>query len=90
MAGGATATAVADGQLATGGGIITSVTLVAGSDAPEVILYDNTAASGTILMHLKTLNNTSITAAALSIAFSKGVYADISGADSPRVLISYE
>lgn len=70
-------------------GALCGVVLTAGSDLATLILYDNTAASGTILVTLKAAANTTVAWEAQSPrAVSKGIYADISGT-GPAAYVGY-
>ena len=86
---GKTGSANADGQLVTGSGVIYGMVLDAGTAAASVILYDNTAASGTVLWRLSSIANNAVSVGGLSIAFSKGIYVDITGTGAPVVTVNW-
>lgn len=71
----------ADGVVNNRTGQLVAVLLTAGSDAAQIILYDNaSAASGTVLANLKALTGESATfCPAVPINCRAGIYADISG-----------
>lgn len=71
----------------TGPGKVHTVTLAAGSDAATLILYDNTAASGTVIWKLAAAQNTSASAV-LDVSFGKGCHAALTGT-SPSASVSY-
>jgi len=65
----------------SGPGEITGVILTAGSDTATLILYDNTAGSGTVILNLSAVANTSVTLdLSHPAAFGKGCYAVTTGA----------
>lgn len=79
----------ADGTVKDAGGHLVSVLLTAGSDQATIILYDNTAASGTKLCTLKAAANTTVQwSPAVPIVFSTGIHADITGT-GPTVTVAY-
>lgn len=79
----------ADGAVKSAPGALCSVVLTGGSDAATLVLYDNTAASGSKLVTLKAAANTSVVyAPAQPVAAGKGIYADISGT-GPAAYVSY-
>lgn len=79
----------ADGQVKSGPGALVAVVLTAGTDLATVTLYDNTAASGTVLCTLKAAANSSVVfTPARPYAFAKGCYADLSGT-GPEVTVVY-
>lgn len=70
-------------------GMLCGVVLTGGSDAASVIIYDNTAGSGTILLTLKAAANTSIIwTPAQPVSAGTGIYAALTGT-SPAVDVSY-
>lgn len=70
-----------DGLVKTGPGIIRSVILTAGSGATGTIdIYDETSASGDVILSLSAVQATSVVAAPLNVAFGVGCYIDITGA----------
>lgn len=71
----------------SGPGLIHTMTLAAGSDAATAIVYDNTAASGTVLWKLSSVANDSETAR-LDIPFSTGCHVALTGTD-PQFSIAY-
>lgn len=74
----------------TGPGYLYGVVLAGGSDASSVILYDNTAGSGTIVCKLVALTGTSAVALfPYPVPFSTGLYATIAGT-GPSVNVYYE
>jgi len=76
------------GQVKTGSGVIYAAVLTASSDTATLILYDNTAGSGTIIAKLSAVANTSATINLEGAAFNKGVYAALTGT-SPSATIIY-
>jgi len=82
-------TLTADGVVKSGPGALVAVALSGGTDAATVVLYDNTAASGTVLCTLKAgANESVIFTPALPYAFAKSCYADLSGT-GPEVTVVY-
>jgi hypothetical protein len=77
----------ASALIKTGPGILHSVVLAGGSDAATLIVYDNTAGSGTIICKLATATGET-GSAVLDVAFSKGIYAALTGT-TPSVSISF-
>ena len=71
----------------TGPGKVHSITVAAGSDTATLILYDNTAASGTVIWKLSAVQNTS-ESAVLDIAFGTGCHAALTGT-SPSASVSF-
>ena len=64
----------------TGNGGVTSATLAAGSDAATLILYDNTAGSGTAFLKLAAAANTTAHANfSFPMGFTTGCYAALTG-----------
>lgn len=80
----------ADVQVKTGPGQLVAVHLTGGSDAATLVLYDNTAGSGTVLATLKTsaANETDTWTPACPYSFSVGIYADITGT-GPSATVVY-
>lgn len=66
----------------TGGGFISSVVLSASASNSTVVVYDNTEGSGTILVTLKAIPNTSHTSYFGSKSFNTGVYVVVTGTDA--------
>jgi len=82
-------TLTADGAVKSGPGALVAVALSGGTDAATVVLYDNTAASGTVLCTLKAAaNESAVFTPALPYAFAKGCYADLTGT-GPEVTVVY-
>jgi len=82
-------TLTADGAVKSGPGALVAVALTGGTDTATVVLYDNTAASGTILCTLKAAaNESAIFTLALPYAFAKGCYADLTGT-GPEATVVY-
>ncbi len=82
-------TLTADGAAKSGPGALVAVALAGGTDAATVVLYDNTAASGTVLCTLKAAaNESAVFTPALPYAFAKGCYADLTGT-GPEVTVVY-
>ena len=71
----------------TGSGKIHSISLAAAGDTATAILYDNTAASGTVIWKLSTAT-TETESAVLDVAFGKGLYVALTGT-TPSFSISY-
>lgn len=63
----------------TGVGAISSVVLSASASNSMVVVYDNTEASGTILVTIKASANTSHTSYFGSKSFETGVYVVVTG-----------
>lgn len=84
-----TTTAVA-ATIKSGPGQLTSVTLTAGSDAATAILYDNTAASGTVIVKLAcaAANTTAHVDLSRPFVFSTGCHVALTGT-APSVTIGY-
>ena len=76
---------VADATIRTGAGKLRLAVLTAGSDAATLILYDNTAASGTKLLTLAAVTGTTVRVPC-SALFAIGLQADISGTDAAFML----
>ena len=77
----------ANGLVKTGNGGVTSVVLTAAGDTATAILYDNTAGSGTIILKLSAVQNTSVTANFTSpLGFTNGCYVVVSGT-TPNVSV---
>lgn len=82
-------TLTADGAVKNGPGVLVAVVVTGGTDAATVVLYDNTAASGTVLCTLKAgANESAVFTPALPYAFAKGCYADLTGT-GPEVTVVY-
>ena len=72
----------ADEQLVTGAGRLMAFLLFGGSTATDIILYDNTAASGTILAKKNVVANASKFVDLTNLGgtqFGTGIYGDITG-----------
>lgn len=70
----------ADAEVKSGPGALIGVVLAAGSDAATVIVYDNTAGSGNIILKLAAVTGTSEAAIIPNgIAFSVGIYVVMTG-----------
>lgn len=79
----------ADGQVVTGNGRMSAVLVTAAAATASVILYDNTAASGTVLASLSAVANTSAQfSLPHGMVFSTGVYADITGAGAAAYVVT--
>lgn len=69
-----------DVQAVSGPGLLVGVILVSAAADCSIILYDNTAASGSVIVQLATLAKTCAQFTPCApIAFGKGIYADITG-----------
>ena len=69
-----------DAEVKDGPGMLTGVVLTAAADAATVIVYDNTAGSGSIIMKLAAAIGTSAVAIIPNgIAFSTGLYVVMTG-----------
>jgi len=71
----------------SGPGLVHTITLAAGADAATLILYDNTAGSGTVIWKLAAAANTSETAMP-DVPFATGCYAALTGT-GPSASLSY-
>ncbi len=71
----------------TGPGILHSIVLAGGSDAATLIVYDNTAGSGTIICKLAVPLGDNADAI-LDVAFGIGIYATLTGT-TPSASLSY-
>jgi len=70
----------ADAKIRTGPGMLTGVVLAAGSDAATVIVYDNTAGSGDIILTLAAATGTSESAIIPNgVGFGTGLYVVMTG-----------
>ncbi len=79
----------ASGLIHTGYGGVMAVILTGGSDAASVTLYDNTAASGTVIAVLKAgIDTTVVFTPAVALGVAKGIYAAITGT-TPDVTVAY-
>jgi len=79
----------ASAAVKAGPGQLCGVVLTAGSDTATVIIYNNTAGSGTILTRLSAVANTSAVATfPQPLVFSLGIYATIAGT-APNVTVAY-
>jgi hypothetical protein len=75
------------GAVKSGPGGVHTVVLTAGSDAATLILYDNTAGSGTIICKLAAVTGTTAFAR-LDVPFSVGCYAALTGT-APNATITF-
>lgn len=81
----------ASGTAWTGEGWIKQITLDAGTANANVTIYDNTAASGTVVESISALANDSKSAYyGGGIRVHTGVYASLTGTGSPKVYIGIE
>jgi hypothetical protein len=71
----------------TGPGLVHSITLAAAADAATLILYDNTAASGTIICKLSAVP-TGTAHAVLDVSCGTGLYAAVTGT-TPSATVTY-
>ncbi len=78
----------ASGTVKEGGGVLVGVVLTAGTDAATVTLYDNTAASGTVLLKLAAPAGESVIADSLAVRTARGIYAEVAGT-SPAVAVQF-
>lgn len=78
----------ANGQIAIGNGrILRAVVLTPAAAVSTLILYDNTAASGTILAQLQAAaSGASAVLSDLNVRCSVGIYAAITGAGATAVV----
>jgi hypothetical protein len=72
----------------SGPGSVATLNLTAGADTATVILYDNTAGSGTVICKRSAVANTSAPEATLHVPFSIGCYAAITGT-APSVTVTF-
>ena len=78
----------ADAAAVSRGGVLHGVVLHAGSGATgSVILYDNTAASGTKILSATAVQATSHSISNLDLVFGKGCFVDISGTGAGCTII---
>lgn len=75
------------GAVKAGPGGVHTVSLAAGTNAATLILYNNTAGSGTVIWKLSAVANGS-ESALLDVTFEAGCYATLTG-DSPVASVSY-
>ena len=76
-----------DGAVAAGSGRVSGVVVTAAAATASLILYDNpSAASGTVLLSLSAVADTSVVYN-VPFVFSTGVYADIGGAGAAAYVI---
>lgn len=78
----------ASGLVKTGPGVLCSIVLTGGSDAATAIVYDNTAASGDVIVSLGAPTADKTVAASLDVVFSVGCYVALTGTD-PSCTVSY-
>lgn len=72
----------ADGQIYTGRGTLNALTVITdGTNDASVVLYDNTAASGTVLAKISCdgTNNSEFQGWNLAVRCVNGIYADVTG-----------
>ena len=68
------------GVVRSGPGLLSGFSLTAGSDTATLILYDNTAGSGTIIAKVSAVANTTVSVQLpIPAAFGTGVYAALTG-----------
>lgn len=72
----------------TGPGGVHTVTLTSGSDAATLILYDNTAGSGTIIVKLACTAANTTASVTLNASFSTGCFAALTGT-TPSATVTY-
>lgn len=77
----------ADGAVKSGPGGVHSATLAAGTDAATFTLYDNTAASGTVICKLSAAANTT-ESTVINITFGTGCFAEVTGT-APSASVSW-
>lgn len=71
---------VASGSVKASGGVLHTAILTGGSDAATLIVYDNTAGSGTIILKLAAAAGVTVVAPLnCGWAFGKGCYAALTG-----------
>lgn len=87
MIAGGSVEVTADAQVATGPGRVLGVVLTPAAAVASLILYDNTAASGTKLLTLQAAANGASVPVDIPFVFSAGVYADIGGAGATAYVI---
>lgn len=74
----------------SGPGALVAVLLTAGADGAELVVYDNTAASGTVMAHLKAGAGTTVAwSPAIPYGCDKGIYASVAAGTSPRWVVVY-
>ena len=78
---------VASATVKAGPGVLHSVSLAAGADAATAIFYDNTAASGTIIIKLAAVIG-GTESAVLDVAFGTGLHVAVTGT-APSFTASY-
>lgn len=79
----------ASGLIKSGPGILHAINMAAPADTCQILLYDNiSAVTGTILLVMKAVVNTTASHYLGNVAFSRGLYAVLSGT-SPAVTIIY-
>jgi len=83
------AAVTSDSAVKSGPGMLIAVALTAGDGAAgTLILYDNTADSGTVLVSLKAPQATTVTwTPPTGYVFSKGCYADIGGEGAAATVV---
>jgi hypothetical protein len=79
----------ASGAVKSGPGLLVGAVLAGGSDAATLILYDNTAGSGTILCKLAAAaGTTAVFCPAVPIVCGVGIYAALTGT-APSASVAY-
>ena len=82
-------TVTASAAVKTGPGMLHGVTITAAGDTATVILYDNTAGSGTVIQKLSAVANTSaVVTFPAPLVFSTGCYAAVTGT-TPSATVAY-
>lgn len=76
-----------DSQVVTGPGRVGAVVLTPAAAKASLVLYDNTAASGTVLLTLQAAADGNSVVVQLPFVFSTGVYADIGGSGATAYVI---
>ena len=81
------ASVTGDGLVRAGSGQLVSVLLAADGAIATIVLYDNTAASGTIIAKLKTADGSTVQfSPSVPIACNLGIYADITGTGATAIV----
>ena len=82
-------TAAASAAIKTGPGMLHGCVLTAAGDTATVILYDNTAGSGTVLLKLSAVTNTSVAVTfPAPVVFGTGCYAAATGT-TPSITVAF-
>ena len=75
----------------TGGGVIYAIHVTKpGTGASSITIYDNTAASGTILWQGDGLNSMGYVFGEPGVASTQGIYVAVAGTTAPTVVVSYD